>query len=158
MAVSFQHVAILSALVFACCLVARARILDENSEKFAKFVNDKEGTFISEKFTPNIELDKTFRYPRKMMRPRATRVGDNLELFTARGYGKRSGCSSTWCKNKMELFGARRYGKRDPKVDSVLCMLANCNDRLKAISIDNFSSMMERRDDERADQRAFDEE
>ncbi|KAF7273180.1 hypothetical protein GWI33_014101 [Rhynchophorus ferrugineus] len=165
MANTIYHVVALYALIFIWILAAKARMISDNSDNlitdvFPPRMKEKNIYFSSDEFVPNLEFERSYRSPKKLMRPRATRVGDNMELFTARGYGKRSSGGCRNCKKEMSLISARRYGKRDPeKMEKLLCMITDCKNNKNVLTLDDdFSKMLERRDKEIPQENSLDDD
>ncbi|XP_030749193.1 uncharacterized protein LOC115877173 [Sitophilus oryzae] len=170
MANTIYHVVALYTLIFIWIMTTKARLISDNSDNsiadpFPPRMKEKNIYFSSEELVPNLGFERPYRSLRKLMRPRATRVGDNLELFTARGYGKRSsgngGCKG--CRDlafrELSLNSARRFGKRDPdKMENILCMITNCRDNKKNVQMNGeFSNVLTRRDKEIPDRNTLDE-
>ncbi|KAJ8937423.1 hypothetical protein NQ318_007882 [Aromia moschata] len=96
---AFHHVALFFTIIFLWHLLASAQ-LSLASQR----------SYLSPEKSRNLLLRQPLRSTRKI----SQRAFQDMDLFTARGYGKRSDCAGRLCGKRMpEFSGARLYGKRN---------------------------------------------
>ncbi|KAJ8922168.1 hypothetical protein NQ315_004103 [Exocentrus adspersus] len=102
---AFHHVALFFTIIFLWHILANAQFSLESQKQY-----------MSPGKSRNLFLLQPMRSTRKI----SQRAFQNLDLSTARGYGKRGDCPRGFCGKRMpEFSGARLYGKRDIDVDHI---------------------------------------
>ncbi|CAG9864432.1 unnamed protein product [Phyllotreta striolata] len=110
---ALRHVVIFNTIVVLWCLQGDARATaDAVDKKDAYLVQDK----VRRLFFPAIDA-------RKISQRAAFQ---NIDLLTARSFGKRAECYGGSCEKRVPQFGARLYGKRDFDFGRLRCILADC--------------------------------
>ncbi|XP_050300213.1 uncharacterized protein LOC126738814 [Anthonomus grandis grandis] len=159
MAAYIHHVAVTLILLLTWFFISSARIVSDISDndpdkEMPLEIKERTRIFPDELKFSDYTFSRPYRAIRRIMKPRATRIGENL--FTARGYGKRAG------KNDMELLSARTYGKRnEDQLSSYLCAITKCHEPYQTspnINENMMARMMERRDTELPNELEMDED
>lgn len=96
---AFHHVVLFFTIIFLWHILANAQISSENQKQY-----------MSPEKSRNLFLHQPIRSTRKI----SQRAFQDLDLFTARGYGKRAYCPGGFCGKRMPALSvARLYGKRN---------------------------------------------
>nr|QNT17938.1 allatotropin [Colaphellus bowringi] len=109
---AFHHVALFFTLIFLWHILASASL-------------ETSGSYMSPEKSRHLFLYRPLRSTRKI----SQRAFQDMDLFTARGYGKRgSDCfGGRLCGKRMpEFSGARLYGKRNIDGNQLKCLFVDC--------------------------------
>ncbi|XP_074038211.1 uncharacterized protein [Leptinotarsa decemlineata] len=113
---AFHHVALFFTLIFLWHILASAQSSVENRR-----------SYMSPEKSRRLFLHQPLRSTRKI----SQRAFQDMDLFTARGYGKRSSdCfGGRLCGKRIpEFSGARLYGKRNIDRNQLKCLFVDCDE------------------------------
>ncbi|XP_018565102.1 uncharacterized protein LOC108906353 [Anoplophora glabripennis] len=131
---AFYHVVLFFTIIFLWHILANAQISSENQKQY-----------VSPEKSRNLFLHQPIRSTRKI----SQRAFQDLDLFTARGYGKRANCPGGFCGKRMPAFsGARLYGKRNSDINQLKCFFMDCLELKSRMRNVDYPSRKFRRDDE----------
>ncbi|CAH1179226.1 unnamed protein product [Phaedon cochleariae] len=119
---AFHQIILLFTIIFLWHILANAQDSMENREGY---------------FSPGKPRHLFLHQPQRSTRKISQRAFQDMDLFTARGYGKRgSECFGNTCGKRIPAFsGARLYGKRNIDMNQLKCLFVDCGDLDKHLRI-----------------------